>query len=180
MKIRPGTAADAAACVEVYRPYVLDTPITFETEVPTVEEMTARIVGARATHEFLVLEVDGEVCGYAYASELHSRAAYRWAVEMSVYTAQDCEVSGGGSKLYEELLKRLAERGYRRALACIVQPNEVSDALHASFGFRQVGAFEKVGWKLGAWHDVHWWQFDLVDADDEVDPPPEIGPMPVK
>lgn len=176
--VRPGTVEDAQACVEIYRPYVLDTPITFETEVPTIEEMAARITAARASHEWLVLEVDDRVCGYAYASEFNSREAYQWSVEMSVYLAQDCEISGGGRRLYDDLLQRLAERGYRRAFACIVQPNEGSDALHASFGFRQVGDFQRAGWKLGSWHDVHWWQYDLKDGEDDTDPPVEIWVTP--
>lgn len=173
--VRPATGADAAACVEIYRPYVLDTPITFETDVPTVDEMAARIMTARATHEWLVLEIDATVRGYAYAHGLNPREAYQWSVETSIYLSKDHANSGGGRKLYEALLKRLAERGFRRAFACIAQPNEASDALHESFGFRQVGDFRRAGWKLGAWHDVHWWQFDLIDPDDEIDPPTPIG-----
>lgn len=174
MLVRPATAADAAACAGIYRPYVLDTVITFETEVPTVEAMAVRIVGARGTHEWLVLEVDGRVAGYAYAGQLNSRAAYRWSVETSVYLAQDRLRRGGGRMLYTELLARLARRGFRRAFAGIAQPNEASNALHAAFGFEPAGLYKRVGWKLGAWHDVAWWQLDLVGPDDEVDPPPEI------
>lgn len=170
-RVRPATVADAAACVEIYRPYVLNTVITFETEVPTVEEMAERIVAARATHEWLVLEVDGNITGYAYAHQFNPRAAYHWSVETSVYLAQGRLRSGGGRMLYAELLRRLAERGFRRAFGGITQPNEASNALHAAFGFRRVGRYRRVGWKLGAWHDVEWWQLDLVGPDDEIDPP---------
>ncbi|MCV7401632.1 N-acetyltransferase [Mycobacterium fragae] len=173
--VRPATAADAAACVEIYRPYVLDTPITFETDVPTVEEMAERILAARATHEWLVLEVNDNVTGYAYAHQFNPRAAYQWSVETSVYLAQGGLRSGGGRMLYGELLRRLAERGFRRAFGGITQPNEASNALHEAFGFRRVGRYRRVGWKLGAWHDVDWWQLDLIAPDNEVDPPRPIG-----
>ncbi|OMC57644.1 GCN5 family acetyltransferase [Mycobacterium sp. IS-836] len=173
MRVRPATAADAAACVEIYRPYVLDTVITFETEVPTVEEMAARIADARVTHEWLVLDVDGDVIGYAYAHQFNSRAAYQWSVETSVYLAQDRRGKGGGRMLYAELLHRLAERGFRRAFAGIAQPNDASNALHRAFGFRPAGHYRRVGWKLGAWHDVSWWQLDLPNDGD--DPPRPIA-----
>ena len=166
-RVRPATAADAAACLEIYRPYVLDTAITFETDVPTVAEMADRIVDARVMHEWLVLEVDGEVTGYAYAHQFNSRAAYQWSVETSVYLAQDRLRSGGGRMLYAELLRRLAERGFRRAFAGIAQPNDASNALHHAFGFRRAGHYRRVGWKLGAWHDVQWWQLDLLGPDDD-------------
>lgn len=94
--VRSAIAADAAACLAVYRPYVLDTVITFETEVPTVEEMAARIVAARVMHEWLVLEVAGDVAGYAYAQQFNPRAAYRWSVETSVYMARDRVRTGVG------------------------------------------------------------------------------------
>ncbi|GAB3014352.1 GNAT family N-acetyltransferase [Mycobacterium bourgelatii] len=172
--VRSASAADAAACVEIYRPYVLDTAISFETEVPTLEQMAARIAAAQVIHEWLVLEIDDEVVGYAYAQQLNPRAAYRWAVETSVYVAMDRRRSGGGRLLYDELLNRLARRGFRRAIGIIAQPNDGSNALHASFGFQPAGLLRRVGWKLGAWHDVQWWQLDLVDPDEEIDPPPAI------
>lgn len=174
MRVRPATVADAAACVRIYRPYVLDTVISFETDVPTVEEMTARIEDARERHEWLVLEADGEVIGYAYAHQFNSRAAYQWSVETSVYVAQSGLRSGGGRMLYKELLRRLAERGFRRAFAGIAQPNQASNAFHETFGFRPAGHYRRVGWKQGAWHDVQWWQLDLLGPDDEVDPPRPI------
>jgi phosphinothricin acetyltransferase len=174
-RVRPANAADAAACVEIYRPYVLDTVITFETDVPTVEEMADRIAGARVRHEWLVLEVDGDVAGYAYAHEFNSRAAYQWSVETSVYIAQCRRFKRGGRMLYAELLRRLRERGFRRAFAGIAQPNDASNALHQAFGFWRAGRYRRVGWKLGAWHDVEWWQLDLVEPGAEVDPPGTIG-----
>ncbi|BBZ38048.1 arsinothricin resistance N-acetyltransferase ArsN1 family B [Mycobacterium conspicuum] len=173
--VRPATEADAAACAEIYRPYVLDTVITFETEPPTVAEMAARIAAAEVMYEWLVCEVDGKVAGYAYAHQFNPRAAYQWSAETSIYMARDCVRRGGGRTLYAELLSRLTKRGFRRAFAGIAQPNQASIAFHESFGFRPVGHYQRVGWKLGGWHDVQWWQLDLVAPDDEVDPPTEIA-----
>lgn len=170
-RVRRASAADAAACLDIYRPYVLDTAVTFETDVPTVEDMAARIEGALATHEWLVLESDGGIGGYAYAHQFNPRAAYLWSVETSVYVARDRQRTGAGRALYAELLRRLAERGFRRAFAGIAQPNDASNALHGAFGFRPVGRYRRVGWKHGAWHDVEWWQLDLAGPDDEIDPP---------
>ena len=176
--VRSASGADAAACAEIYRPYVLDTVISFETEPPTVEQMAVRIGAAQVKHEWLVLEVDGDdggVIGYAYAQQFNPRAAYQWSVETSIYIAQNCHRQGGGRMLYGELLSRLAARGFRRAFAGIAQPHEASNAFHQTFGFRPAGHYQRVGWKLGAWHDVQWWQLDLVGADDEIDPPSEIA-----
>lgn len=174
MRVRPATDADAVACVDIYRPYVLDTVITFEVDVPTVEEMAERIVDAQLRHEWLVLEFDDAVIGYAYAHQFNSRAAYQWSVETSIYLAQSGQRSGGGRMLYTELLRRLAERGFRRAFAGIAQPNDASNAFHETFGFRPAGHYRRVGWKHGAWHDVQWWQLDLLGPGDEVDPPRPI------
>lgn len=172
MIVRRATAADAAACADIYRPYVLDTAISFETDPPTPAEMADRIEKALALHEWLVLEVDERVSGYAYAGQFNPRAAYRWAVETSVYIDRDGRRAGGGRMLYAELLKRLAERGFRQAFAGIAQPNEASDALHAAFGFVPAGLYRRVGWKLGAWHDVAWWQLDLLGPGDDSPPVP--------
>jgi phosphinothricin acetyltransferase len=169
-RVRPANAADAAACLDIYRPYVLDTVISFETEVPTVEQMADRISRA---HEWLVLDADNVVTGYAYAAQFNPRAAYRWAVETTIYLAPSVRRTGGGRMLYTELLRRLADRGFRRAFAGIAQPNEASNALHKAFGFRPVGYYPRVGWKLGAWRDVEWWQLDLLGpSENEADPEP--------
>ena len=159
--VRPATEADAAACAEIYRPYVLDTVITFETEPPTVQEMATRIAAAGVMYEWLVCEIDGEVVGYAYAHQFNPRAAYQWSAETSIYMGRNRVRVGGGRMLYSELLSRLAQRGFRRAFAGIAQPNEASIAFHVSFGFRPVGHYQRVGWKLGAWRDRY-----LSSADD--------------
>lgn len=163
--VRPATAADAAACLAIYEPYVRQTAISFETEVPTVSQMAGRIADFAATHAWLVLERDGEVLGYAYGHRLGERAAYDWSCETSIYVAPAARGLGVGRTLYGALLEQLAQRGYRRAFALIALPNPASIAIHESFGFQTVGVLRRVGWKFDTWHDVAWMQCDLVPGD---------------
>ena len=172
-QVRDATAADAAACVAIYAPYVTDTAVTFEAEPPTVAEMAGRIGTAQRRHAWLVLEEGGVVVGYAYAGPFKERAAYRWSCEVSVYLAPDGRGRGGGQFLYEALLARLTERGYRMAAAGMTQPNEASGRLHAALGFEPVGTFRAVGWKHGAWRDVLWVQRPLGAPVPAGENPPE-------
>lgn len=165
MIIRDATAADAAACADIYAPYVLQTTISFELEPPTPEQMAERIAAAQARHAWLVLTDAGRVLGYAYGNRFSARPAYRWSVEVSIYLDRDRQRTGGGRRLYEALLARLAERGYRRALAGMSLPNEASAGFHSALGFTPVGVYHRVGWKLGAWRDVAWVQRTIADAD---------------
>lgn len=154
-------AGDAAACAAIYAPYVRDTAITFELDPPSAAEMASRIESARKTHAWLVAEDEGRVVGYAYGGEYKSRAAYQWSCEVSVYIARGRHRSGAGRALYEELLARLADRGYHMAVAGMTLPNEASAALHKAMGFTEVGTYKKIGWKNNTWHDVTWTQRPL-------------------
>jgi L-amino acid N-acyltransferase YncA len=170
MKLRDASVDDAEACAAIYAPYVLDTPITFELEPPPAAEFARRIAAAQRTHAWLVLEDDGRVVGYAYGGPMKERAAYRWSCEVSVYLELDRRRTGGGRMLYEALLARLAERGYRTAIAGMALPNNASVGLHRALGFEPVGTYRRIGWKLGGWHDVAWVQRPLATGDD---PPTE-------
>jgi phosphinothricin acetyltransferase len=165
-RVRDATDADAAACAEIYAPYVTDTPITFELEPPSSAEMGARIAAASRSHAWLVLEQAGRVVGYAYGGTFNRRDAYRWACEVSVYLELGRRRTGGGRMLYEALLVRLAERGYRVAVAGMTLPNDASVALHRAIGFEPVGTYRRIGFKHGAWHDVAWAQLRLADGED--------------
>jgi L-amino acid N-acyltransferase YncA len=159
--IRDAVAADAERCAAVYAPYVLDTAISFEEEPPPAEEMARRIAEYQRRHAWLVLEQDDEVVGYAYGGPFMARAAYQWATAVSVYLDPARHRSGGGRALYEALFDRLAARGHRTALAGIALPNEASVGLHRALGFELAGTYRRVGWKLGRWHDVAWYQRPL-------------------
>lgn len=179
--VRDATAADASACAAIYAPYVTDTTISFESEPPDAAELRRRIEVAQARHAFLVLEEpDGQLVGYAYGGLFRERAAYRFSCEVSVYLAMSRRGSGGGRRLYEALLARLGERGFRTAAAGVTQPNDASARLHIALGFEPVGTYSRVGYKFGQWLDVAWYQRAIgAGADpltDEGSPPPDPPP----
>lgn len=172
--VRPASATDAAACLAVYRFYVERTAISWEIDVPTENEMATRIAAAQAAHEWLVLERDRRVIGFAYGHAFNRLATYQWSTEIGIYVDTGHRRSGGGRKLYTELLRRLTERGYRQAFAGITQPNEASTAFHRSFGFTDAGLYRRVEWKHGSWHDVAWMQLELLSRAGPDEPP---GPI---
>lgn len=170
MTVRDASVKDAAACAAIYGPYVTDTAITFEAVPPSREEMADRIAAASQGHAWLVLEDGGRVVGYAYGTRMHTRAAYRWACEVSVYLELGRRRTGGGRALYEALFARLGERGFRTAIAGMTLPNEASVGLHEAMGFEPVGTYRRIGFKHDAWHDVMMTQRILASGED---PPPE-------
>ncbi|MGH3767854.1 MAG: GNAT family N-acetyltransferase [Pseudonocardiaceae bacterium] len=168
--IRDASERDAETCAAIYAPYVIDTTITFETDPPLPAEMAERIATARRTHAWIVLEDQGRVVGYAYGGPFKSRSAYRWSCEVSVYLEHGRRRTGGGRALYDALFARLAERGFRTAVAGMTLPNDASVGLHRAMGFEPVGTYRRIGWKHGAWHDVAWVQRTMVTGQD---PPTE-------
>jgi L-amino acid N-acyltransferase YncA len=168
--VRSATIADAEVCAAIYAPYVTETAITFELEPPSPAEMAERIATALESHAWLVLEDGGQVVGYAYGSRLNPRPAYRWSCEVSVYVERGRRRTGAGRALYDELLARLAQRGFRMAVAGMTLPNDASVALHRAMGFEPIGVYRRIGFKHDAWHDVAWSQRELGR---EPDPPPE-------
>jgi L-amino acid N-acyltransferase YncA len=161
-RIRIAHPDDAAALHAIYAPLVQGTVISFELEPPSVDEMHRRIGYTLQTLPWLVhLDDAGAVNGYAYASRHRERAAYQWAVDVSAYVRADSRGQGVGKRLYPALFERLVQLGYCQAFAGIALPNVASVALHESVGFEALGVYRKVGHKLGAWHDVGWWQREL-------------------
>lgn len=167
-------ARDGAACAAIYAPSVEEGVTSFEERAPGAVEMTARIVRTAVTHPWLVAESGGEAVGYAYACPHRERAAYRWAVDVSVYVAAGHRGEGIGGSLYRALFERLRRQRFQVACAGITLPNAASVGLHESLGFLPVGVNHRIGWKLGAWRDVGWWQLELTPPGAE--PPPE--PLP--
>jgi L-amino acid N-acyltransferase YncA len=168
--VRAASERDGAACAAIYAPYVTDTAITFETHPPSPGEMAQRIAAASRSHAWLVLEDQGRVVGYAYGGPFHRRPAYRWACEVSVYLEVGRRRTGGGRMLYDALLARLIDRGFRVAVAGMTLPNDASVGLHRAMGFEPVGTYRRIGFKHGTWHDVAWTQRILDSGED---PPPE-------
>src|SRR4051812_7284321 len=166
MLVRDATLDDAAACAAVYAPYVTDTAVSFEAVPPTADEMAARIAKSQKRHAWLVLEDDdGRVVGYAYGGSFRERRAYDWSAEVSVYLEMGRRRTGAGRLLYEHLLARLTELGFRSAMAGMTLPNEASAGLHAAMGFEPAGVYKEIGWKFGRWRDVAWVQLMLGNGD---------------
>ncbi|HEX6704860.1 MAG TPA: arsinothricin resistance N-acetyltransferase ArsN1 family B [Albitalea sp.] len=162
MKIRVATPQDAEAIAAIYAPIVTDTTISFELEPPSVEEMRGRIVSTLERLPWLVGEDDtGAVKGYVYAGRHRERPAYQWSVDVTAYVRADARGQGVGKRLYERLFDELMRLGYCQAFAGIALPNAASVALHECVGFKPLGIYRNVGFKMSAWRDVGWWQREL-------------------
>jgi L-amino acid N-acyltransferase YncA len=161
-RIRPATPLDAARICAIYNHYVTTTTVSFEEDPVSEQDMAQRIadVGA-AGLPWLVLEVDGALAGYAYATKWRVRPAYRFSVESTVYLDKDCTGRGLGRILYGALLDELRKRDLRLVIGGIAQPNEGSVGLHEALGFRKVAHFSEVGMKFGRWLDVGYWELKL-------------------
>lgn len=156
--IRSSVEADIARICDIYNHYIRETVVTFEETPLLVEEMARRIDDVRKRFPWLVIEADGVVAGYAYASLWKTRSAYRFAVESTIYLAPEAVGRGLGTTLYRALLDLLPQCDVHRAVGCIALPNEGSVALHEKLGFRKIGVFDQVGWKFGRWVDVGYWE----------------------
>ena len=163
--IRDVKLEDTSSLVNIYKPYVEKTAITFEYDVPTVEQFRDRIKKITKKFPYLVAEEDGEILGYAYAMSFHERIAYQWTVEVSVYLAENIRGKGVGKKLYLQLEELLKNQGIKTLTACITYPGSGSIEFHEKLNFEKVAHFKKVGFKLDAWHDVVWYQKNIADYD---------------
>lgn len=178
MQIRVASPGDADAIAAIYAPIVLNTAISFELEPPTAAEMRERIVSVLSTARLpwlVSLDAKAEVNGYVYAGRHRERAAYRWCVDTTAYIREDSRGQGVGKRLYLALFEELTRLGYHRAFAGVALPNDASVALHESVGFTPVGVFRNAGFKMGAWHDVGWWQKELLPPTTPVDPIPFVS-----
>ena len=170
VRIRLAGEPDAEALAAIYAPFVEQTAVSFETTPPGLDEMLRRVVETIDVYPWLVCELDGTIAGYAYATRHRVRAAYRWSVDTSAYVDAGYQRRGIGRGLYSSLFEVLRAQGFFNAYAGITLPNAASVGLHEAVGFTHLGIYEKVGYKLGAWHDVGWWQLKLrahVERPDE-------------
>lgn len=156
--IRTALASDAQAMADIYNPFILGTTITFEEEAVTPQEMASRIRAVMSALPWLVIEVQGTVAGYAYATPWKTRSAYRRTVESAIYVDPSQAGQGLGTRLYEALLGELQQLDVHAVLGGIALPNEASVALHERLGFEKVGQLKQVGWKLQRWVDVGYWE----------------------
>lgn len=156
--VRLARGTDAAAVAAIYAPMVDGTAVSFETTPPDADEMRDRITRTLPTWPWLVADHGDAIVGFAYGGRHRDRAAYRWSTDVSVYLAADARGRGIGRQLYTTLLALLTAQGYANAYAGITLPNAASVGLHQVLGFEPIGVYRTVGWKLGAWRDVAWWQ----------------------
>lgn len=164
MELRNATAADAPAIATIYNHYILNTTISFEEEPVTAPVIAARIAEVQAAGlPWLVALMNGELVAYAYATKWRVRAAYRFAVESSVYVAQNRARTGLGKALYRVLIERLRAAGVHLVIGGIALPNEPSVALHEAMGYVKAAHFTEVGRKFDRWIDVGYWQLKLGD-----------------
>ncbi len=156
LKIRTAQADDAKALLEIYRPYVLKTAITFEYEVPSVSEFEERIKKISSRYPYLVAEESGKIIGYAYASSFKERAAYDWTAETSIYMDETKKSLGTGTALYKSLEERMKLQNVTNLCACIAYPNPQSISFHEKFGYKTVAHFHQCGYKFNTWYDMIW------------------------
>ena len=170
--LRFAGAQDAEALAAIYAPYVENTTVTFEYTPPDAEEFRRRLAEIQKDMPWLVVEIDGEVVGYAYAAHFHERAAYAWSAETSVYLAENQHRKGLGSMLYRAVVHMLQAQGYRTVYALVSHPNPASEAFHMAMGFKPVGVLHRAGCKLGKWLDLAYWELPLADGVPENPSPP--------
>lgn len=175
--IRLAQPADAKGILAIYAPYITGTSFTFETEVPAEEEFAARISSYLHYWPWLVCEIDGIIAGYAYGSRYRERTGYQWCVECSVYIHDTFRRRGIARVLYTALFDILKRQGYFNVYAVINLPNDNSVRLHESCGFRWFATYENVGYKLGKWKNVGWWQLVINEYCDEPLPPVKFSAM---
>jgi len=168
--IRFAEPRDAAAILAIYTPYCEATAVSFESVPPNVEQIAERMERIASQYPWLVAEIDGRVAGYVYACPHRERGAYRWAVDVTVYVEANRHRRGIGRALYTSLLAMLRAQGFFKAYAGITLPNPASVGVHEVLGFQPVAVYRGVGYKLGQWRDVGWWQLELQP---EVAEPPE-------
>jgi phosphinothricin acetyltransferase len=159
--LRPCTPIDAEQICGIYNHYVRETVVTFEESPVTPADMAAHIADVTTRLPWLVWEVDGTILGYAYATPWKAHAAYRYAVEASIYLSESATGRGLGSHLYLALIDQLRQKGMHCVIGGAALPNPASVALHEKLGFSRIGQFSEVGFKFGQWVDVAYWQLLL-------------------
>ena len=163
--IRDARPEDAARLVEIYAPYVRNTAVSFEYEVPSEEEFRGRIDKILKKYPYLVCLLDGKIVGYVYASDYGTRKAYSWTAMTSIYLDEAYRRMGIGSRLYRELEKRLKDMGIVNLLAGVAFAEEEDEYIthdsyrfHLNQGYEKVAHMKAIGKKFDRWYDLLWLQ----------------------
>lgn len=173
--IRPVTEADAEELLGIYEPYVTGTTVTYEYDVPSLEEFQRRIRNTLERYPYFAAVREGKIIGYAYASAFHPRRAYLWSAEATVYLNREERGRGVGKLLYTALEEALRQQNVQNVNACIAYPNPHSIAFHEAMGYHQVGKFTDCAYKLGQWLGMVWMEKSLGE---HPNPPADFIPYP--
>lgn len=169
-KIRLAQATDAMEILSIYEPYIRETAITFECESPSLDEFQNRIKNISEDYPYIVCLTNEKIIAYAYAHRQMERAAYQWNAELSVYVDKGQLRCGIGKALYSTLIDILKLQNIRNVYGGVTSPNENSEKMHETFGFKRLGIYHNTGYKCGAWHDVTWFEKTIGDYDLEPRP----------
>src|SRR4051812_40693656 len=177
VEVRIAQKSDAPGILDIYKPYIDHSAITFETETPEIEQFEQRINKCLQRFPWLVCVIDDVVAGYVYASAHRDRDAYQWTCECSVYIHDQFKGKGIASALYKILFDILKIQGLRTVYAGITLPNEASIQLHERFGFKHFATYENVGYKTDGWKTVGWWRLQINDYELNPAPPFKFSVM---
>ncbi len=162
--VRDADERDAEAVQAIYAHHVLHGTASYDTEPPSVDFIGGKIRGVLAAGwPYLGADVDGQIAGYAYATQFRDRAAYQYTCENSIYVDPDRTGQGIGKALLRELMDGSAAAGFRTMIAVIGGAEPASVRLHLSCGFAEVGRLRAVGFKFGRWLDSVYMQRSLID-----------------
>lgn len=161
-RFRRVTEDDAAQLLTIYAPYVVDSIISFEYEVPSEEDFKQRIRSIAVEYPYFVCEAEGRIIGFAYAHRHMERAAYQWNAEISIYIRQGFTGKGLGKKMCQTLIKLLRLQGIRNVFSCVTIPNEQSVHLHQGMKFSTEGILRQAGYKCGKWQTIAWFRKNIA------------------
>ena len=172
--IRLAEPRDYAGMLAVYTPYVVETAITFEYDVPSLSEFAERISKITSHYPCLVCEAKDQIVGYTYGSVHRVKTAYQWSTESTIYIDKEFHGKGVARVLYDALLSVLELQGFVNVYAGVTVPNEKSEKFHAAMGFAEIALFDKIGYKLGNWHNLKFYEMYLREH-----PANPVPPVPI-
>lgn len=170
IKFRLADVSDTKEILDIYSPYITDTAITFEYDIPSIEEFRGRIEHISLEYPYVVCTYKDEIIGYAYAHRYGERAAYQWDVELSIYLDMNYKSLGVGKLLYNKLIEIVKLQNVRNIYACITSANEKSLKFHEKLGFEFIGIFKNTGYKFDSWYGVNWMGIAVGDINEKPEP----------
>lgn len=170
IKFRLADVSDTKEILDIYAPYITDTAITFEYDIPSIEEFRGRIEHISLEYPYVVCTYKDEIIGYAYAHRYGERAAYQWDVELSIYLDMNYKSLGVGKLLYNKLIEIVKLQNVRNIYACITSANEKSLKFHEKLGFEFIGIFKNTGYKFDSWYGVNWMGIAVGDINEKPEP----------